>query len=188
MTYDGTRMTHDDPSQIRMEVGIPLDAHSCVRVACPNCGLDFKVAMGREDLHDVVAWSVGRARQAEVIRNDDSAAATKFVHCPYCACSAASQDFLHPEHWAYLKRLAYREYVEPMLSRMFSSAFSGLRDSKFLRVTHSVGPRSPRPIVGPEPTDMARVRCLACAGLFKVYIAWRGSVGCPHCGIELLAI
>jgi len=176
-----------DSSRIRMEIGFPLDAHSCIRVQCPNCGLDFKVDMAADVLHDVLAWSVSRAFRSASVRDGTTAEPVKQTHCPYCGHSATSQNFLHPEHRGYLKNLAFREYVEPMVSEIFDSAFRGLRNNKFLRVTHTSGPRSVRPMVGPEPTDMVRVRCLACSGLFKVDAGWPGSVRCPHCAIDLFA-
>ena len=175
-----------DSSRIQMKIGLPLDGHSCIRVECPNCGLDFKVDVSSQDLQDVVSWSVGRVLQSEGVRAPQTAEPSKVAHCPYCSHEAVSQDFLHPDHWAYLKHLLVREFVEPMFANMLDSAFGGLRSNRFLKVTHTRGPRSPRPMVGPDATDMARVRCLACSGLFKVDAAWRGAVRCPQCRIDLL--
>lgn len=171
-----------------MEIGLPLDGHSCIRVECPNCGLDFKVDMSSEDLHDVLSWSVGRVLQSEGLRDEQTAEPTKVTHCPYCSHDAVSQDFLHPEHWAYVRQLLFREFIEPMFANMIDSAFGGLRGNKFLKITHASGPRSPRPVVGPEATDMVRVRCVVCTSLFKVSAGWRGTVRCAQCAHELLAM
>jgi hypothetical protein len=180
-------VSDDESSRFSISVAIPMDGHSCVRRECPSCGLQFKSNGAEHRMDDVVGWSVGQILRSHGGDNSGhTGEGTGLAHCPYCGHSVKSQDFLHPEHWSYLKKLVFREYVEPLFGNMIESAFGGLRDSSFVRVTHEVGPRSVRPVVGPEPTDMVRVRCIGCSELFKVTARWRGSVRCTGCGADLL--
>lgn len=179
----------DDPSHIQMSVSIPLDGHSCIRRECPHCGLEFKVDASEDVSRDLLAWSVSRILRSHGVDQDDGVEEpAQESHCPYCQHSAKTQDFLHPEQWAYMHKLVFREYVEPMFSQMMESAFGGFQGNSFLKITHESGPRSPRPMIGPDSTDMARVRCLACSTLFKVSDRWRGSIRCTSCATDLLAM
>ena len=188
MAVEFTAVAEPEEPNLSISITIPLDSHSCVRSECPNCGLEFKQDMAEHVLHDLLGWTVGRVLHSEGVGEapQDSPSAT--TTCPYCAHKASSQDFLHAEHVAYIKRLVFREYVEPMISRMFESTFGSMRSNEFIKVTTRSGPKSVRPILGPEDSGMIRVRCLACSTLFKVSVLWRGSVYCVSCSRELLPL
>lgn len=180
-------MTDELETNVSLDIGVPLDAHSYIRVECPNCGLDFKVTMAEGTFQDIVSWGVGRVlRAAELTETEPQEPKTR-VWCPFCCHRGSSQEFLHSEHAEYMKRLVFREYVEPMLRQMFQSAFGGLKSTGLVTVTHESGPRSVRPMLGPEPNDMVRIRCVSCHTCFKVSATWRGTVCCSGCGSELLA-
>jgi len=184
-------MDNDEDSRISIEVSLPTDTHHCIRRCCPNCGLDFKVD-GSDDLQsDALAWAVGQVArgsglQVSVEDDEGADAKPKQASCPYCNHSCDEQDFLHPEHWSYMEALIFREYVEPMFNEMMESSFGNFPSNSSMSVTVTRDPRSPRPMVGPEPSDMVRIRCLACEATFKVVASWRGSLFCPDCSTELL--
>ncbi len=184
--YSGVSVSESEAPNLSLSIAVPLDAHTCVRSECPNCGLEFKRDMEEHAIHDVLGWAVGRILQSEGIGDGPDEVPTRTNRCPYCAHEAKSQDFLHPEHVTYIKRLVFRDYVEPMVSKMFESTLGSFRNNKYIKVTTSSGPKRIRPILGPEGSGMVRVRCLACSTLFKLSPAWRGSVHCVNCGSELL--
>jgi hypothetical protein len=175
----------EEPRRVSMDVTIPLDAHGCVRRDCPRCGLDFKQAIAEADLSGILAASVSRLKAAQGGQAESSP--TSRCWCPYCGHEDDSQSFMHEEHVTYLRRLLYREFFEPLVRDLFSP-FEELRSSRHMKVTVTRGPRSARPMLGPEPTDMARVRCLTCDELFKVMPEWRGNVCCPGCGLQLVGM
>jgi len=183
-------MDDDGDSRISIEVSLPTDSHHCIRRCCPNCGLEFKVD-GSEDMQqDALAWTVGQVARVHGLQAEREGeveeAEPRQAYCPYCNHTCDEQDFLHPEHWRYMEATIFREYLEPMINKMWESSSGNSRGNSFITVTVTRDPRSPRPMVGPEPTDMARVRCLDCDTMFKVLATWKGPIFCPACSAELL--
>jgi len=175
----------EEGQHLQLQITIPLDSHNCMRRDCPECGLEFKQRADDKDLGGALADPVGRiARPAQ----DATPSSKKKAWCPYCGHEADSQDFMHQEHVAYMKQLVYREYMEKMVGKIFDSAFEGFQDTREIQLTITKGPRSARPMLGPEPSDMVPIRCLQCRELFKVLAFWRGSLHCPECATDLVAV
>jgi ribosomal protein S27E len=178
-----------DETTQRFLIGVAADADDFVRQQCAQCGLDFKMKVDPSDQNDGLSWWFQEAVREASGGDEESNpySAEQKVYCPYCGTTAPPQDFVHPEVVSYVRRMAHREVIEPMLAQLFQGFTSGLRSSKYLKVTVTQATsRSPRPISGPEPDDQVRVRCLACHEQFKVDESWRGSVFCAACRTELL--
>lgn len=168
-------------------IGLASDVGGFLRWQCPHCGLDFKLKGAVEAQQDALGWwiqaSIG---QVEETAESDALPLAELC-CPYCTHIEAKQRFAHPETVSYIRRIARREIVEPMVKEMLSGFGSKLKSSKHVRVTVSQpAVRSTRPISGPEPNDMVAVSCLACGGVFKVDEGWRGTVRCCLCRRDLL--
>jgi ribosomal protein S27E len=156
-------------------------------MACPSCGLDFKVDATEDVVDDLLARGVGQVLRESGLDSGDEREEVASRRCPYCAHVSTPQDFIHPDAMAYLKATVLREYVEPMFSRMLDRTFGSIESNAFFKVTYTRGARSSRQLTGPEPTDMVRIRCVQCETLFKVADSWKGTLYCSGCGTELLA-
>lgn len=184
-----------DEQTTTFSVSIPADEHACVRWSCPHCGLDFKLDVSKDLMNDVLSWSLERVLREnglqdsnDIDKDEDNNESAENMTCPYCRHTARHQEFLHSEFSNYMEAMAVREYVEPMLNNFINSAFAGLQRMSNIKITETTHPRSPLPMIGPEPTDMVRVRCINCRCLFKVLDSWRGQVCCPQCATDLLAM
>lgn len=173
--------------RLQLSITLPLDPHQCGRLRCPHCGLDFKVDLSGQLQDDLLAAEVSRIMQQSGLKSDsdDPNDSVQSLICVYCAHRTRAQEFVHDEHSEYIQHLLLREYIEPMMHRMFDSTLGDLRSTKYMKFETWSSPRSPRPIAGPESGDMVRIRCLSCRTLFKVVPYWRGDVHCTECGIDL---
>jgi len=170
-------------------VGIASDGVHFVRYQCPGCGLDFKLKGDASAQQDALSWWLQETvREGGAhTRESDADLPREDTYCPYCSSSGPRQQFFHPEVVNYIRQIARREIIEPMVAKLFGGFAAGLRSSKYVTVTVSEqSARSPRPISGPEPPDQVVIECLACKCRFKVDECWRGSVRCALCSAELL--
>jgi hypothetical protein len=174
-----------DDSIVRVEIGISADDDQYVRQSCPSCALEFKVQGDEADFKDALGWWASRAMREGGFDAEVPALTTRLC-CPYCRHEADRQDFLHDETQDYVRRIALREVLEPLIfrhledvERPFSGGFVTFR---------AVGTdsRSPRPISGPEPNDMVRVCCFSCEARFKLNEGWAYPVVCPACFVALV--
>ncbi len=180
-------MIHDEDPQLL--VGIACDADLFFRQQCPRCGLDFKLKGSPSAQQDVLSWWVEHANEGSPVQAGEGEGTPRSdkIHCPYCSASEPKQRFAHPEVVAYVRRIARREIIAPMLSNFLRDLTAGARASKFVSWTVSEeGIRSPRPISGPEANDQVVIMCLACKRPFKVDEHWRGTVRCVSCSEELV--
>src|SRR5262249_4043292 len=116
--------------------------------------------------------------------------------CPYCSHHDQAQHMMTEETTDYLKRIAYREYVLPMMNQMFS----GLQDSfgksrrsgGFISLsvefkhTRTVAPV--RPMHGPELADFKIVTFLCCNKKIKLSEWWTDVFLCSFCGTQVVLI
>lgn len=181
----------DGDSTKTLHIGLPTDASGYLRHECPSCGLEFKVKGDESRFTDALGWWVSKALSENGVADPatpHSAPVSKMT-CPYCQNCSEAQDFLHAEYRAYVRRITLREIAEPMIfaaladmERAFSGSSRGLISIKMEAGSRH---RSPRPMAGPDPDDLARVRCERCRERFKVMIGWPGGVYCPACGSVL---
>lgn len=178
----------DNNSIVRLHLGIPMDPSGYLRHECPHCMLEFKIAGDEASFTDALDWWSSRAVAEAGLRPDVDAPAalSTTLRCPYCATAASAEEFVHTDLRTFLSRVALREIIEPLVfdvvDRMTQS-FKRVR-SKFIKVEVKQGSdaRSPRPLAGPEPDDMLRVRCGQCDERFKLLEGWSARVVCPGCG------
>jgi len=173
-----------------------LDRDGFFRRACPSCGREYKVRAAPEDLAyslQLAFREVGPEIGENAVDEPEKTRSEKRVYCPYCGHCAQSSRALPERLWLYLRRWAMREVILPQLRQMasdlersFRSYGTHSREMVSIGVTFKANDFSlpPRPIAGPEPPDMKRVRLLCCHGDIKVLDGWQDIVICPLCGTE----
>ena len=173
-----------------------LDRGNFFRRACPSCGRHFKTEAGAADMAHILQ-PVFRRTESEIRRMETAdghviePSVETVLHCPYCGNEDDSAEMLTAEFQEYLERYAFREMIMPQIRQMFSK----LSDSFGRHRSRSRGLFSidvkfeasedllpPRPIAGPEPPDMLRVRFLCCDKRAKILDSWHGRIVCPYCG------
>lgn len=177
-------------------VTFSLDRGNFFRRACPDCGRHFKTAADPADLVHVLQPAFRQIEpdfKAETTAGQVIEAPSQTIlHCPYCGHSAESSEMLTAEFEEYIKRYAYREMVLPKIRKMFSGLADsfgrhGSRSGGFIsfevRFEASEDILPPRPLAGPEPPDMVRVKMLCCEKHAKILDGWKSSIFCPYCGI-----
>ncbi|MFM2162317.1 MAG: hypothetical protein RLZZ383_1829 [Pseudomonadota bacterium] len=189
-----TESTDQENDFKRLHVGLPLDPSGYLRHECPGCGLEFKIAGDEARFTDALDWWASKVLVESGVADPSEGSGTGgSMACPYCETDSTPQDFLHAELQSYVRRVALREIVEPLI-------FQALRqmEERFARLPRGRGMfsigikveagsrhRSPRPIAGPDADDMVRVRCLGCDERFKVIEGWAGAIRCPVCAASL---
>lgn len=186
----------EDESQtddkVQFTLSISTDRDHFFRRTCPSCGRDFKTEIDPADL----AWALGsqiRRVSLEIGVNLASLAEglpPDNLHCPYCQHLAEASEMHTEETIEYLKRFAYRDYILPMIDKMFSDladSFGGSNSgggfiSLSISFQHERSVLPPRPIHGPEPADMKIVEFLCCGRKIKVRDPWNDVSLCTYCG------
>ncbi|HZQ06536.1 MAG TPA: hypothetical protein VFD70_08145 [Anaerolineae bacterium] len=179
-----------------------LDRGKFFRRACSSCGRHFKTEASDAELAHILQPVFSRIdaenKTMKISDGQVNEAATKTImYCPYCGHHDDSGEMLTIEFQEYLKRYAYREIVFPQIRQMFS----GLSDSFRQNRGHSRGLFSvqvkfeasddtlpPRPIAGPEPPDMLKVKLHCCGKRAKILDGWYGSISCPYCGTNVIPL
>ena len=173
-----------------------LDRDGFFRRACPSCGREYKVKASPSDIayslqpafHEAGA-EIGEVRPGQSEDKDSE----QRLFCPYCGHPALQSEAIPEELWLYIKRWAMREIVLPQwrqmtrdLERTFGSHGGHSHGFLSIEMTFKADDFSlpPRPIAGPEPLDMKRVRLLCCHEDIKILDSWRDTVFCPLCGTE----
>ncbi|MDC3988387.1 hypothetical protein [Polyangium jinanense] len=181
-------MEHD--TTLRFMVSLACDTREFFRWQCPHCGLDFKLKVDADATQDVLASWMSRYLSTQGVKDQDdteSITAPTLTTCPYCGTASERQDFVHPQVAQFIRAFAFREVVEPLVTKMFRDFASGIKSSKHLTVKASFSEaRAQRPLSGPEPDDQVVILCLACRQEFTVEESWRGTVACPGCQTVLV--
>ncbi|MDQ5827716.1 MAG: hypothetical protein M3441_26540, partial [Chloroflexota bacterium] len=112
---------HPADDKIQFNLSISVDRDQFLRRTCPSCGLDFKTEIDPADLEWALSsqirrfsLEIGEEASIEGVSPPDN------LHCPYCGHVAEGSEIHTEDTIEYLKRFAYREYMLPMVNRMFS--------------------------------------------------------------------
>jgi hypothetical protein len=188
----------DDKAHFNLSVSADRDRF--LRRTCPSCGLDFKTEIDPADLEWALSSQI-RHFGLEIGEGPSSVASAPppdKLRCPYCQHEADGREMHTAETIEYLKRFVYRNYMLPMVNKMFS----GLEDSFgggggrgggglisiSVSFKHERAPLPPRPIHGPEPADMKIVELLCCGRKIKVAERWTDVTLCTYCGAQVALI
>ena len=177
---------------IQFAVSISTDRDGFMRYTCPSCGRDFKTQIDPADLQWALT-SYCRRSGVEIGGATAEPTAPRRLWCPYCGDCAESREMLTEETASYLKRIAYREYVLPLINRMFGGLADSLGGRKqsggFLSVSiefkHTRSPLPVRPMHGPEPADLKIVTFLCCDKKIKISEHWFDVPLCSYCGTRV---
>jgi transcription elongation factor Elf1 len=177
--------SHDnDDDLINLSVSLATDG-AFLRRTCSSCGLDFKTETPPDQFAGMLIPAIQRAGLEyglHLAGEDNGAAAEKTLTCPYCRMPSSLQNTLTFEAENYLRRIAIREIILPRVR----SIFDGLEDIKggFISISFSQSDTTlpPRPIHGPEPSDLFEVVFLCCGERAKVLEGWSEELACPACG------
>jgi hypothetical protein len=179
--------TTEENDKAAFNLNVSIDRDKYFRRTCPECGRDFKTEINEAD----IAWAVSPQIQrmgleiggltgyeAETPRNTE-------LWCPYCGGKSEASDMLTEELTSYLTHLMMREFVLPMTNKLFSGLedlgkSSGGLISISVESSRSIHP--PRPIHGPEPSDMKIVEFLCCKKKAKISDRWYWTELCVFCG------
>ena len=181
-------------NSIELKVSIGTDRDRFLRRNCPSCGRDFKTEIDAADLAWALTAQISRVSMEMGIPAADAAVETekRNLRCPYCQHFAEANDMHTEETVDYLKRFAYREYALPMLSKMLSEFADSVRmGSSGGLISFSISADyqqpliPPRPIHGPEPTDMKIVDFLCCNKRIKVAESCVDISQCSFCGSQV---
>lgn len=119
----------------------------------------------------------------------------EYLYCPYCGHHAESSQMLTEDTVHYLHQHILREVALPMVNKMFAGLEDALGGSRHrsgglisIHFEHSRSPLPPRPIHGPEPSDMKIVQLLCCGKKIKVAERWDDVSLCTYCGIPLTLV
>lgn len=177
-----------DEGLIHLSISISTDG-DFLRRTCPACGLDFKTATSPDQFSNILTPAIQRTgMEYGIDMGVEEVGDSGTLTCPYCGSRCSRQDAHTDGTMEYCRRIAFREIVLPRIRQ----AFSGLRDFDAglmsLTVTHSAGTLPPRPIHGPEPSDLAEVVFLCCMERAKLLPGWLGEAYCPSCGTLTLTV
>lgn len=189
---DNTNENEEDgKSLFSLNVSIDRDKH--FRRTCPECGRDFKTEINEAD----IAWAVApqiRRMGLEIgglSEHDTEEPKESLIWCPYCRCKSEISKTLTEEMTNYLTRLMMREFVLPMTNKLFSGLEDIGKSSGGLisiRVEHSRATYPPRPIHGPESSDMKIIEFLCCRKKAKISDRWYGLDLCVYCGCPVAIV
>lgn len=173
-----------DDDLINLSVSFATDGEF-LRRTCPSCGLDFKTETPPDQFSSMLVPAIERAGLEyglHLTGEDEIASASTRLTCPYCTRQSPLQDTLTSEAASYLKRIAVRELILPKIRSMFA----GLEDVKggFINISfsHTNSTLPPRPIHGPESSDLSEIVFLCCGERAKVLVGWSDVLACPNCG------
>jgi len=185
---------HQSDNTTKFSITYSLDNGHFFRRECPSCGREFKTQADEADLVTAMRPAfreVGIEIGADPDEEGQSATLDS-LHCPYCAHTAPTSDMLTARFSQYLERFIMREHVLPQIDRTlagFSDEFnrksrqhSGGLISISIEAEYSRSLLPPRPISGPEPSDMMPVHMLCCDRRIKVLDGWCDLLTCPFCG------
>lgn len=181
--------------QIQLSISISTDRDGFMRRTCSACGRDFKTEIDPADLQSLLSsYCQKQGLDTGVAREDNTH--VSMLWCPYCSHHDQAQHMMTKEIMDYLKRIAYREYVLPMMNQMFSrlqDSFGGSkRSGGFIsfsvefKHTRTIAPV--RPIHGPEPADFKIVTFLCCNKKIKLSEYWMDVSLCSFCGTQVVLI
>jgi hypothetical protein len=181
--------------QIQLSISISTDRDGFMRRTCSACGRDFKTAIDPADLQSLLSsYCQKQGLDIGAARKEDTP--TCFLWCPYCSHRDQARHMMTEEITDYLKRIAYRECVLPMINRLFSglqnSFGGGRRSGGFISLSLEFKQSRPiapvRPMHGPEPADLKIVKFLCCDKKVKVSEYWMDVSLCSFCGTEVVLI
>jgi hypothetical protein len=183
--------TSDDSIQ-HYKVTFALDHDSFFRKACAECGLEYKIEADPADLQ----WNLGSpvSRCTKAMRsNDDNDDEPHKETCPYCGATSPSNDNHTEEFMRYGRIIIEREAMAPLINQFLSDMdrmFSQFNNSSFIKLTTSGSGFVPpiRPIIGPEPNDMRRIKLLCCNKTIKTLEHWASTIFCPYCATKLILL
>jgi len=191
-------MSNEAEDVVRCQLTFNVDRDGFFRRTCPSCGRDFKTQVNEADLVASLQPAfrqIGLEIGAE-LSGEREEEAQEHLYCPYCEHYAESGDMLTQTLVSYFERYAMREYVLPVVNKMFSNAadaFGGIgRGSSKGSISfeiifeHHRSVLPPRPISGPEPPDMTIVELLCCGKRAKILDGWHDLRLCPYCGTRVL--
>jgi hypothetical protein len=181
--------------QIQLSISISTDRDGFMRRTCSACGRDFKTEIDPADLQSLLS-SYCQKQGLEIGAARKEGTHTCFLWCPYCSHQDEAQQMMTEETTDYLKRIAYRECVLPMMNQLFSNlqdSFGGSRRSGgFISLSvefkHSRPIAPVRPIHGPEPGDFKRVTFVCCNEKIKLSEYWMDVSLCSFCGTQVVLI
>lgn len=179
------RDENETQNNVHFSLSLSMDKDRFLRRTCPSCGQDFKTETNEADLAWMLAPQIRRmgleigADDTRSNRHEDN------LYCPYCGHKPEVSDTFTEETIRYIHRHIMREIILPMTNK----AFSGIDDASknaggFISISfeYSRGTLPPRPIHGPEPSDMIEVDFLCCGKKAKVLERWVSLRSCIFCG------
>jgi len=177
---------------VSFQLAISTDNGRFLRRTCPSCGRDFKTEINPADIQWIVAPHMEQMGVDLGGAPDKRSLAEDLLYCPYCDHPSKASDTLTEDTIRYAKLLLTREVVLPMMHRAFSglnNMGSGLRNS-FISISFSYdrGMLPPRPIHGPEPSDMKIITFLCCQKSIKVSDNWWQVSACTYCNEPVVLI
>lgn len=146
----------------KVQITLPNDKDGFLQRSCPNCALLF--AVNSEDY-----------RNARLVN----------LRCPRCLFVEPFDDYTTRDQLAYAEAHAHdamHQMAEEAFDRLTRDLFSGLRSSKYVKVS---GPEGDVSLPGtPVPSAIAEVpmtteRCGNCGLRFKTSVA--KAIACPVC-------
>lgn len=175
-------------NDVSISLSLSMDKDHFLRRTCPSCGQDFKTVTDEADIVWLMAPQIRRMGLeiggAETNGNEHE----DRLYCPYCGYSTELSKTLTEETTNYIHRHIMREIVLPMTNKAFSGFDDISRNTGGLisiSFEHSRGTLPPRPIHGPEPSDMIEVEFLCCGQKAKVIEGWANLNVCIFCGTKV---
>lgn len=151
-------------TDVTISMELSLDSDKFLRRECPECEQEFKIQI-LEDEPDAPIPGGNAAGE---------------MTCPYCGHCSGVERWWTPAQIAYQEALAV-DHAAGIFGQMFDDAFSGLKSSRHVKVTHHRSDR-PKPVAPVEQDDMRRVCISCCERDIKVVESWSGAVHCAGCG------
>lgn len=181
-----------DDSKFSFNLNVSIDRDKFFRRTCPKCGRDFKTGINEADIAWAVAPQIRRMGLELGGLNEQDPTETKSneLWCPYCECRSEVSETLTREITDYITRLVMREIVLPMTNNLFSGLedIGGSGGLISIRIEHSRSIYPPRPIHGPDHSDMKIIEFLCCKKKAKISEGWHGTSLCVFCGHPVIIV
>lgn len=174
--------------KLRFSLSLSTDTGHYLRRACPICGRAFKTQSDEADIAWLIAPQIRKMGLEIGAQFNPGNESKNFLYCPYCENQVEANETLTDETVRYIQRYIMREYVLPMTNKAFAG-FDDLNkgcDGFFsISFEYSHGILPPRPIHGPEPSDMIEVSFLCCGKKAKISDKWVTLTTCIYCGTKV---
>lgn len=190
MTWEKLTMEENENTSDKLRVSLSLstDTGHFLRRECPLCGQTFKTQSNEA----AIAWLIApqiRQMGLEIgekdnLENDDE----NILYCPYCDSQIEANNTLTEETVKYIQRYIMREIVLPMTNKALARCddlSGGTGGFLSINFQYSRGILPPRPIHGPDPSDMVEVSFLCCGKKAKISEKWTKLTYCIYCGARV---